>query len=107
MEPMQILNRMESDGWQKVRNGPIVKVTRVSPSACSLFPLLPRENATGSRVKIVQRMPVRLQLIDVDAGFLLQAEMSVDLPVHDLTAAPEPPCRLHLSMKQIAGADIC
>ena len=107
MALMRILNRMESDGWQEVRDGPMVKVTRVSPSTCSLFPLLPRENATGNWVKVVQRVLVRLQLIDVDAGFLLQAGVSVDLPVHDLTAVPEPACSLYLSMEQIAGADIC
>jgi hypothetical protein len=38
---------------------------------------------------------------------LSQAGLSDGVPVDDLTAAPEPPRRLHLSMEQIAGANIC
>ena len=89
MALMRILNRMESDGWQEVRDGPMVKVTRVSPSTCSLFPLLPRENATGNWVKVVQRVPVRLQLTHVDAEFLLQSGLSADVTVdtHSLDTA--------------------
>src|SRR5258706_14182716 len=49
------------------------EVTSVSPSTGSQFSLLPPENATGNWVKVVQRVPVRLQLADVDAGSLLQA----------------------------------
>jgi hypothetical protein len=84
MTLMRILNRMQSDGWQEVRNGPM-----------------------GSWVEVVQRVPVRLQLVDVDAGFLPRAGLSGGVPVDDLTAAPGPPRSLYLSMEQIAGADIC
>ena len=45
------------------------KVTSVSPSTGSQFSLLPPENATGNWVKVVQRVPVRLQLTHVDAEF--------------------------------------
>jgi len=79
----------------------------VSRSTCSLFPLLLRDNATGSWVKVVQRVPVRLQLVDADAGFLPQAGLSGGVPVDDLAAAPEPPRSLYLSMEKIAGANIC
>jgi multidrug resistance efflux pump len=57
---------------------------------------MPPENATGNWVKIVQRVPVRLQLADVDAGFLLQAGLSADVTVDThsrdgkLTAATPP-----------------
>ena len=36
------------------------KVTSVSPSTGSQFSLLPPENATGNYVKVVQRVPVRI-----------------------------------------------
>jgi membrane fusion protein, multidrug efflux system len=57
------------------------RVTSVSPSTGSQFSLLPPENATGNWVKVVQRVPVRLQLTHVDAGFLLQAGLSADVTV--------------------------
>ena len=72
------------------------EVTSMSPSTGSQFSLLPPENATGNWVKVVQRVPVRLQLTHVDAGFLLQAGLSanvtVDTQSHDraLTAATGP-----------------
>jgi membrane fusion protein, multidrug efflux system len=57
------------------------KVASMSPSTGSQFSLLPPENATGNWVKVVQRVPVRLQLTHVDADFLLQAGLSVDVTV--------------------------
>jgi membrane fusion protein (multidrug efflux system) len=57
------------------------RVASVSPSTGSQFSLLPPENATGNWVKVVQRVPVRLQLDDVDPGFLLQAGLSADVTV--------------------------
>jgi membrane fusion protein, multidrug efflux system len=57
------------------------RVISVSPSTGSQFSLLPPENATGNWVKVVQRVPVRLQLDGVDAGFVLQAGLSADVTV--------------------------
>jgi membrane fusion protein, multidrug efflux system len=57
------------------------RVTSVSPSTGSQFSLLPPENATGNWVKVVQRVPVRLQLSHSDDGFLLQAGLSADVTV--------------------------
>jgi membrane fusion protein (multidrug efflux system) len=57
------------------------KVTSVSPSTGSQFSLLPPENATGNWVKVVQRVPVRLQLTQTDAEFPLQAGLSADVTV--------------------------
>jgi membrane fusion protein (multidrug efflux system) len=56
-------------------------VTSVSPSTGSQSSLLPPENATGNWVKVVQRVPVRLQLAHVDAGFMLQAGLSANVSV--------------------------
>jgi membrane fusion protein, multidrug efflux system len=64
-------------------------VTSVSPSTGSQFSLLPPENATGNWVKVVQRVPVRLQLTHVDAGFLLQAGLSADVTVDTRSRDPE------------------
>jgi membrane fusion protein (multidrug efflux system) len=57
------------------------EVTSVSPSTGSQFSMLPPENATGNWVKVVQRVPVRLQLSHVDQGFLLQAGLSANVTV--------------------------
>src|ERR1700689_520323 len=65
------------------------KVTSVSPSTGSQFSLLPPENATGNWVKVVQRVPVRLQLTNVNAGFLLQAGLSADVTVDTHSRDPE------------------
>src|ERR1700689_1943559 len=56
-------------------------VTSVSPSTGSQFSLLPPENATGNWVKVVQRVPVRLQLDHVDANLLLQSGLSASVTV--------------------------
>jgi membrane fusion protein, multidrug efflux system len=72
------------------------KVTSVSPSTGSQFSMLPPENATGNWVKVVQRVPVRLQLTQVDPGLLLQAGLSANVTVDTrsagarLTAATKP-----------------
>ena len=43
------------------------QVMSLSPGTGSQFSLLPPENATGNWVKVVQRVPVRLQLDDADS----------------------------------------
>ena len=64
------------------------KVTSLSPSTGSQFSLLPPENATGNWVKVVQRVPVRLQLTNVAAGFLVQAGLSADVTVDTHSGDP-------------------
>jgi membrane fusion protein (multidrug efflux system) len=57
----------------------LAKVISISPGTGSQFSLLPPENATGNWVKVVQRLPVRLQLQDsvpVQSG--LSALVTVD-----------------------------
>jgi membrane fusion protein, multidrug efflux system len=65
------------------------KVTSVSPSTGSQFSLLPPENATGNWVKVVQRVPVRLQLTQSDAEFPLQAGLSANVTVDTHADAPK------------------
>jgi membrane fusion protein, multidrug efflux system len=57
------------------------QVTSVSPGTGSQFSLLPPENATGNWVKVVQRVPVRLQLTGLEDTFVLQAGLSADVTV--------------------------
>jgi len=64
-------------------------VASVSPSTGSQFSLLPPENATGNWVKVVQRVPVRVQLTHVDAGFLMQAGLSANVTVDTHPRDPE------------------
>ena len=53
-------------------------VDSISPAAGSVFTLLPPDNATGNFTKIVQRLPVRVQVPrDVARQNLLRAGMSV------------------------------
>jgi membrane fusion protein, multidrug efflux system len=58
------------------------RVSSLSPGTGAQFSLLPPENATGNWVKVVQRVPVRLQFDDgaVDA-VALHAGLSVDVTV--------------------------
>ena len=56
-------------------------VVSLSPGTGSTFSLLPPENATGNWVKVVQRLPVRLELDERPAGLRLQAGMSTDVAV--------------------------
>jgi len=59
------------------------KVLSVSPASGSVFSLLPPDNATGNFTKIVQRLPVRIQLpADVAAKRLLRPGMSVVVDVN-------------------------
>ena len=57
------------------------EITSVSPGTGSQFSVLPPENATGNWVKVVQRVPVRLQLTHVEPGFILQAGLSANVTV--------------------------
>jgi membrane fusion protein (multidrug efflux system) len=67
------------------------KVVSISPGTGSEFSLLPPENATGNWVKVVQRLPVRLQLEDsvpVQSG--LSAFVTVDTKYrHNLFGAAD------------------
>jgi membrane fusion protein (multidrug efflux system) len=56
-------------------------VASVSPGTGSQFSLLPAENATGNWVKVVQRLPVRVELNHLDAEFPLHGGLSAYVSV--------------------------
>ncbi|MFJ3469032.1 HlyD family secretion protein [Pseudomonas sp. NPDC090201] len=56
-------------------------VVSMSPGAGSDFSLLPPENATGNWVKVVQRVPVRLELDAIDAEHPLYSGISATVRV--------------------------
>lgn len=57
------------------------RVASLSPGTGAQFSLLPPENATGNWVKVVQRVPVRLQLLEGDDEVSLAAGMSAEVTV--------------------------
>ena len=60
------------------------KVISVAPATGSVFSLLPADNATGNFTKIVQRVPVRIELPDGTQG--LRAGLSVVVEIDQRTA---------------------
>lgn len=59
-------------------------VVSVSPGTGSQFSLLPPENATGNWVKVVQRLPVRIELHQLDPRFPLHGGLSATVNVDTL-----------------------
>jgi membrane fusion protein (multidrug efflux system) len=57
------------------------KVASLAPGTGSQFSALPPENATGNWVKVVQRLPVRLELEDADPGLPLHTGLSATVEV--------------------------
>ena len=54
----------------------------MSPGTGSQFSMLPAENATGNWVKVVQRLPVRIELESLDASaYPLHAGLSAIVKV--------------------------
>lgn len=84
----------------KVDSYPGVKfagvVASVSPGTGSQFSALPAENATGNWVKVVQRLPVRIELKEEDPRYPLHAGLSATVSVdtghrrHLLAASTDP-----------------
>ncbi|WP_349961502.1 HlyD family secretion protein [Rhizobium sp. ZPR3] len=62
-------------------------VASVQPGSGTAFSLLPAENATGNYVKIVQRVPVKIELDDVPSDVALGPGMSV-VPTVRTDASP-------------------
>ena len=59
------------------------KVTSFSPATGSRFALLPPDNASGNFVKVVQRLPVKIEFNDNDQFVKeLRPGMNVDVDVH-------------------------
>jgi membrane fusion protein (multidrug efflux system) len=57
------------------------RITSLSPGTGSAFSVLPPENATGNWVKVVQRLPVRLAVLDAPPSMPLRAGLSADVTV--------------------------
>jgi membrane fusion protein (multidrug efflux system) len=57
------------------------RVVSIAPGTGSQFSLLPPENATGNWVKVVQRLPVRLELIDTVPDLPLHSGLSATVDV--------------------------
>jgi len=57
-------------------------VESISGGSGSAFSLLPPENATGNWVKVTQRVPVRIQIIDTDTTFPLRIGTSGTTTIH-------------------------
>ena len=67
------------------------EVASISPASGALFSLLPPENATGNFTKIVQRLPVRIELSDeAKAAHALRPGMSVVVTVDTRTGSAGP-----------------
>ncbi|HEX7667352.1 MAG TPA: hypothetical protein VF407_22630, partial [Polyangiaceae bacterium] len=68
--------RVEVDAFGKTYDATVASMPGASGAKYSLFP---PENATGNYVKVVQRLPVRLELVKGQAGLeLLRPGMSVE-----------------------------
>ncbi len=61
------------------------RVISISPAAGTAFSLLPPENATGNWVKVTQRVPVRIAVLDPSPAYPLRvgASASVTIQVQD------------------------
>jgi membrane fusion protein (multidrug efflux system) len=57
------------------------KVTSIGAATGSEFSLIPAQNATGNWVKVVQRVPVRIDLGGPDSALLLRTGMSAAVAV--------------------------
>ena len=57
------------------------RVDSIAGASGAALSLLPPENATGNFVKVVQRIPVKIALQDVPAGFVFRPGMNVDATI--------------------------
>ncbi len=56
-------------------------VDSISPASASSFSLLPAQNTTGNWVKVVQRIPMRVRIDDLEGKPPLRVGMSVTVDV--------------------------
>ena len=57
------------------------RVDSIAGATGARLSLLPPENATGNYVKVVQRIPVKITLDPLPAGFVLRPGMNVDATI--------------------------
>ena len=58
------------------------RVESLSAGTGAVFSLLPPDNATGNFVKVVQRVPVRIVLVDPPSDVPMRAGLSADVTVY-------------------------
>ena len=71
------------------------RVASIAPATGAEFSILPPQNATGNWVKVVQRIPVRLDVLESDSGPPLRAGMSVIVTIDTLHERDLPPIVKH------------
>jgi membrane fusion protein (multidrug efflux system) len=71
------------------------RVASIAPATGAEFSILPPQNATGNWVKVVQRIPVRLDVLDSASGPPLRAGMSVIVTIDTLHERDLPPIVKH------------
>ncbi len=59
------------------------RVQSLSAGTGAAFSLLPPDNATGNFVKVVERVPVRIELTPMPTGVELRTGLSVEVTVHE------------------------
>ena len=57
------------------------RVESISPATGAEFAILPPQNASGNWVKVVQRVPVRLELLEPSDSRILRAGMTVKVEI--------------------------
>ena len=57
------------------------KIESLAGGTGSSFSLLPPDNSTGNFVKVVQRVPIRISLVDPPADLVLRPGLSADVTV--------------------------
>jgi len=57
------------------------RVESTSPGTGARFSLLPADNASGNFVKVVQRLPVKIDWVNLPGDITLAAGMSADVTV--------------------------
>ncbi|OBS09536.1 HlyD family secretion protein [Acidihalobacter prosperus] len=57
------------------------RVVSINPASGAAFSLLPPENATGNWVKVTQRVPVRVEILDTDPRYPLRVGTSAEVTV--------------------------
>jgi len=61
------------------------KVQSISPGSGTIFSLLPPENATGNWVKVTQRIPVKISILNPDQRYPLKAGSSAKATIDTLS----------------------
>lgn len=78
------------------------EVESISPATGAEFAILPPQNATGNWVKVVQRLPVRLRLVDQPTELPLRAGMTVKATI-DTEHEREMLVSIRSSWSRVAG----